>query len=134
MARQRRSPRPVEQRLGFLEVGRVEPLVEPLVDRGEDATDPGSLTIGDEPGQAHRGPQLPRPGALPAGHRAGLAELRLRLRRAAVAAEQEQLAPEADQLGLAPALPGPLRPGEAALKQAPPARGPPRAGARLGEQ
>ena len=53
----------VEQRLRFFEIRRVEPLGEPAVDRGEECVGFGAAAlVAAEPGEAHRGAQLPELG------------------------------------------------------------------------
>jgi hypothetical protein len=60
------SPQLVEQRLCLFEVGRIETLGEPVVDRCEKVMGVGAATlVAAEPGEARGGAQFPELGVLP---------------------------------------------------------------------
>jgi hypothetical protein len=64
----------VEQRLGVLEVGGVEALGEPAVDRREQITGFGAaILVAAESGEAHGGAQFPELGLLLLGDAQGFA-------------------------------------------------------------
>jgi hypothetical protein len=69
----RTSAELVEQCPGSLQIGRIEALGEPVVDRAEQfvCLGPPAL-VAPQPGEAHRGAQLPQPCALVAADRQGL--------------------------------------------------------------
>jgi hypothetical protein len=68
------SPQLVEQRLCLFEVGRIETLGEPVVDRCEKVMGVGAATlVAAEPGEARGGAQFPELGVLFLGDVKGLA-------------------------------------------------------------
>src|SRR5712691_6827884 len=70
-----------EQRLGVLQVSRVQSLGEPVVDRRQQLEGLGPLALLlPQPAQAHGRPQLPGFGLLAAGNSQGLLEAGFRLR------------------------------------------------------
>jgi hypothetical protein len=65
----------LQQRLGLLQIGGIEPLGEPAIDRGQQLVglSPLALVL-PQAAQAGGGPQLPRFGLLAAGNGQGLLE------------------------------------------------------------
>src|SRR5262245_42578227 len=91
----RRSRQLIEQRFGLLEIRRVEPFGEPIVNRGQQRTRFGLLVLLlPETTEAHCGPQLQRFCLLATGDVQSRLQpgFRLRLRRPRL--PQEQDAPE----------------------------------------
>ncbi len=65
----------IQQRLGLLQIGRVEPLGEPIMDRRKEIAGFGALAlVTPKPGKAYRGAQLPQSGVLISGDLDRLAE------------------------------------------------------------
>src|SRR5262245_42305543 len=70
----RASPQLVEQRLRLLQIGGIEALGEPAVDRCEEVAGFGATAlIAPKPGEAHDGAQLPEFGLLLSGDAEGFA-------------------------------------------------------------
>ena len=70
----------LEQGFGVLQIGRVETLLEPAVDWGEQIAGVALFSLlAPEPGEADGGTQFPQSGALLAGDGQGTAEACLRL-------------------------------------------------------
>src|SRR5947199_688388 len=68
------SPEFPQQRLRLLQIGRVEPLGEPAVDRGQEVAGFGAAAlVMKQPGEAHTGTQFPDFGLLLPGDAEGLA-------------------------------------------------------------
>src|SRR6516164_5381548 len=101
LLRPRLHPVPTQLRGGVHEVGRREALRERAVNGRESGVGLAAAALPlPEPGQAHRGPQLPRPALLSAGCVDGLAEAVLGGGDLIGRLGQEQLALLAAQLGL----------------------------------
>ena len=100
----------VEKRFCDLEIGRVEPLGEPVVDRLEERLRVGGTAlIAQQPGEARGGAQFPGQRALPARPVERLPEVILgRCRGSGRALQQKKLALDAQQLGDRPAFFGAL--------------------------
>ena len=103
----------VQERFCRLEVGAVEPLGKPVVDRLQQRHPTGrSALIEEQLREARGGAQFPGPGALPARPVERLPKVMLgRCRGAGRALQQQQLALDAEQLGNAPAFFGAATPG-----------------------
>ena len=95
--------RGVEKSLCGFQIGRVEPLGEPVVDRLEERQGiSGTALIAQQPGKARGGPQFPRQGALPASPVKRLPEVIFSLSRRGVwgwALQQNKFTLDVQQLG-----------------------------------
>jgi hypothetical protein len=73
-------PQFLQQRLRFLEVGRVKPLGELALDRCQQRAGFGALPLPlPQPGEAHGGPQFQERGRLATGHVEGVVDAGFRL-------------------------------------------------------
>ena len=106
----RLSPQRIEQRLGLLQVKRVEALGEPVVDWGEKIVSlPRLALITPQARQAPRRAQLQRPCLLRAGHRKRALKMIFRLRDIRLGRHQFDVPCGSLDIGLAPSFFGGLR-------------------------
>src|ERR1700704_4077963 len=99
------SAQRVEQRPGFLQIGRIEALREPAMDRPQEIAGVVAFAlVAPEPAKAAGGPQFPEPGALPARRLETALKAGLGLRRIGESRQQRAFRPM--DLRLAPALAG----------------------------
>src|SRR5262249_32021147 len=91
------------------QVARGKTFGEPVVDRGEQVMGraPAAL-VTEQPRQARRRAELPRPGLLRARNGQRMLEMRLRFRRVALRRGERDFAGNTMSLGLAPPFPGRL--------------------------